>query len=136
MVSRKSLHAILQWGIAAVWAFSGLYCKVLHLVPRHREIVAAILGAEHAALLTTAIGIGEIGLAVWIISGIRSRLCALLQIVLVVVMNIIEIIVTPDLLLFGRWNALIAAGFAVIVYCNEAFIRPGRPRKSVLWAHS
>ncbi len=106
-------------GIAIVWIVNGLFCKVLLLVPRHQQIVARILGAEHAGLLTRTIGILEIGMAVWVLSGIKSRWCAITQILLVAVMNLIEFIVVPDLLLFGRINILVAAIFIYVIYRNE-----------------
>lgn len=58
---------------ALVWLVNGLYCKVLNGVPRHRQIVVRILGKPHAATLTTPIGLAEIGMAVWILSGIRPK---------------------------------------------------------------
>ncbi|WP_420459075.1 hypothetical protein [Neolewinella sp.] len=41
-----------QTALALIWLTNGLYCKVLNLVPRHQEIVAAILGPAHARELT------------------------------------------------------------------------------------
>jgi hypothetical protein len=97
----------------------GLGCKVLGLVPRHREIVARILGEDFASPLTIAIGFGEIGMAAWILSGIRPRLCAYAQIGLVAVMNVIEFLLARDLLLFGAANAIFAAGFIAFVIFTE-----------------
>lgn len=106
-------------GIAIVWIVNGLFCKVLLLVPRHQQIVARILGEAHAGWLTRTIGILEIGMAAWVLSGIKSRWCAITQILLVAAMNIIEFIVVPDLLLFGRINILVAAIFIYVIYRNE-----------------
>ncbi|WP_245705453.1 hypothetical protein [Chitinophaga filiformis] len=44
-------------------------------------------------------------MAVWILSGIKSRLNAILQMVVVAAMNIPEFFLVPDLLLWGRLNA-------------------------------
>ena len=46
--------------IAAVWLINGLFCKVLDLVPRHRAIVARILGKSHTSVITKLIGFAEI----------------------------------------------------------------------------
>ena len=105
----------------------GLGCKVLGLVPRHREIVARILGEEFAGPITIAIGIGEIGIAAWILSGFRPRLCATAQIGLVAVMNVIEFALARDLLLFGAVNAVVALAFIFVVYLTE-HTRPCSPR--------
>lgn len=110
---------LLTVAIALVWLVNGLFCKVLNYVPRHRMIVARILGEPHAAFLTTAIGLSEILMALWIVSGIKSRWCAWVQISVVVLMNILEFILVPDLLLFGKFNAIFATVFILIVYVNE-----------------
>src|SRR3954454_22681302 len=73
-------HQIITYLIATVWLINGLICKVLNLVPRHQEIVARILGDNHARVLTLLIGLSEIAIAVWIISGIWRRLNAITQI--------------------------------------------------------
>ncbi len=101
--------------IAGVWLVNGLLCKLLGLVPRHEEIVARILGSEHAGLLTRAIGLGEIVIAGWVASRWEPRWCAAAQVALVVTMNTLEWFLVPDLLLFGRANALVALAFVVVV---------------------
>lgn len=105
--------------IAAVWIGFGLFCKVLGLVQRQLEIVARILGEPHAWAITKLIGLAEICMAVWILSGSLSRASAVLQIVVVAAMNIIEFTLARDLLLFGRLNAVFATVFIAIVFANE-----------------
>ena len=116
-------YKLLNWLIAAVWLANGLFCKVLNLVPRHQEIVARILGNDHAALLTTMIGISEIAMAVWIVSGYRSRMNALTQIIVIATMNVLEFVLVPDLLLWGRSNILFAFLFLLLIGYNEYFLR-------------
>lgn len=115
----RILSSLFTVAITLVWLINGLFCKVLNYVPRHRMIVARILGETHAAILTTAIGLSEILMAIWIVSGIKSRWCTLLQIAVVAIMNILEFILVPDLLLFGRFNAAFATVFILVVYANE-----------------
>lgn len=110
---------VINIAIALVWIINGIYCKVLNYVPRHQLIVSRILGEAHATVLTRTIGILEAGMAIWILSRIKSRWCAIAQILLVATMNIIEFIVVPDLLLFGRINIIIAAVFILVIYLNE-----------------
>jgi hypothetical protein len=102
--------------MALVWLMNGLFCKVLHLVPRHERIVAAILGARYAPELTITIGVLETLMAVWIISGISPRLNAIAQMVVVAAMNLIEFFLVSDLLLFGRWNLMVAGFFIAVIY--------------------
>jgi hypothetical protein len=98
-----------------VWTLNGLACKVLDLVPRHRAIVGRILGETHALVLTRAIGLSEIVMAVWILSQWKWRWSATAQIIVVLTMNVIEFTLAPDLLLFGHWNAIVALTYAAIV---------------------
>ena len=105
--------------IATVWMINGLFCKVLNLVPRHQEIVVRILTTDNARSMTLIIGFAELGMAAWILSGIRKRFNAVLQIVLIATMNTIEFILAPDLLLWGRANAIFALAFIILIYYNE-----------------
>lgn len=116
MITGRRIHNTLTYLAAAVWLTNGLFCKVLNLVPRHKEIVARILGDEHAEMLTFLIGLSEIMMAVWIISGIYKRFNAITQIIVVAAMNVLEFILVPDLLLWGRANILFASMFIILVY--------------------
>lgn len=112
----RRLHLALRFLIGLVWFINGLVCKVLGLVPRHEEIVATVLGNAHAHEITVAIGLGEIALAFWVWSGRWPRTVAAVQITLVVAMNVLEFFLAPELLLWGRLNAVFAAVFAIVVF--------------------
>jgi hypothetical protein len=105
--------------IAAVWMVNGLFCKVLDLVPRHEAIVSRILHTNNARPLTLLIGLAEIGMAMWIISGVYKRFNVLAQILVIATMNSLEFFLAPDLLLWGRANALFAFAFITLIYLNE-----------------
>lgn len=119
-------HKILTYFIVFIWLVNGLLCKVLNLVPRHEQIVARILGDKYSRTLTLIIGFSEIGMAVWILSGIKSRFNTILQIAIVATMNILEFILVPDLLLWGRFNSLFAFFFILIIYYTEFKLNPHR----------
>jgi hypothetical protein len=76
---------------ATVWFVFGTIFKVLGTVPRHREIVAAILGSENAALVTVLIGLLETVIGFWVLSGFRPRTCAGIQTIAIVTMNAMEL---------------------------------------------
>lgn len=118
---RRALTAF----IAAVWLANGLFCKVLGLVPRHEQIVGAILGTAHAPLLTSAIGWAEVAMAAWVVSGLFPRATAAVQIGIVGAMNALEFVLVPDLLLWGRANAVFALLFMTVVAYHAAV--PTRP---------
>ena len=125
--AKPRLHRALTLGIALIWLVNGLFCKVLRLVPRHEQIVARILGPAHARALTVAIGLAEMGLAAWVASGRRSRWSALAQMALVAGMNALEFLLAPDLLLWGRCNALFAGLLVLLIYWNEFIFKPATP---------
>jgi len=118
-LSFKRLKWMILILLFLVWFINGFLFKLLDLVPRHTEIVAHILGKEHANLITKLIGTGEVLISIWVLIGIYGRLSALMQIVLILTMNIIEFMVVPDLLIFGKFNLLFAIGLSVIIYWNE-----------------
>lgn len=110
---------IIRYLISLVWLVNGLFCKVLNQVPRHEEIVSRILGTTYSRELTVLIGFSEIMMVVWILSRFKTKLNAVVQIVIVLTMNFIEFIFAKDLLLWGSFNAVFAIVFVSIVYYNE-----------------
>lgn len=120
-MTNRTTYKILTYCIAAVWIANGLFCKVLDFVPRHQEIVARITTVDRpsAAYLTILIGISEVIMAIWILSGYYSKLNAVVQIVIVATMNALEYWLAPDLLLWGKLNAFFAFLFVLVVYFNE-----------------
>ncbi len=118
-MSKKKINKILTYFIASVWLANGLFCKVLNLVPRHEQIVARILGEDYSRPLTLLIGLAEILVAIWVLTKFKSKLNAIVQMVVVATMNIIEFIAAPDLLLWGRLNIVFAFLFIGLVYYNE-----------------
>lgn len=112
-------HKILNYLIAAVWLINGLFSKVLNFVPRHEQIVGRILGNDYAKFLTVLIGLAEIGMTIWILSRVKPKINTVFQMAIVALMNVLEFIFVPDLLLFGRFNAIVAAAFILLIYFNE-----------------
>jgi uncharacterized membrane protein YphA (DoxX/SURF4 family) len=121
-MNTRKLYKILTFCIALVWILNGLFCKVLNLVPRHEQIVARILGDDYSRVLTILIGLSEILMAIWILSRFKPRLNAIAQISIVGLMNTLEFILVPDLLLWGKLNSLFALIFIMVVYFNEFYL--------------
>jgi hypothetical protein len=113
------IHKVLNYGIAMVWIVNGLFCKILNLVPRHELIVSEILGADHARLLTILIGLSELMMAIWILSRFKSKLNGIAQIVIIAMMNTLEFILVPELLLWGKFNSIFAGMLVLTIYYNE-----------------
>ena len=120
-MAKTRFYEILTYCITTVWIANGLFCKVLNLVPRHEQIVGRILGNDYSRLLTILIGLSEIIMAVWILSGYKTKLNAITQISVVAIMNTLEFIIVPDLLFWGKLNSLFAFIFILVVYFNEFY---------------
>jgi hypothetical protein len=110
------IHTAVGIAIGAVWVFHGLYSKLLHGVPRHRMIVARVLGEGVAGPATVAIGVLEVALGVWVFSGRKRRACALTQTLAIVGMNALEILLARDLLISAPGMVILNAAFLALVW--------------------
>ncbi len=110
---------MLTYLIASVWIINGLIYKVMNLVPRHQEIVSYFIGDGYAREATIAIGLLEVVLALWYLAQIKPCINAVVQMSAVFIMNVLEFIFVPELLLWGRFNIVLALFFIGLVYFNE-----------------
>jgi hypothetical protein len=117
-------YRFVTYAIAVVWLLFGLLGKLVPITTTHNQIVARVFGSDISAPITAAIGIGELFMALWVISGRWARICGWLQIALVVTMNCIELTVARDLLLWGPMNGVFALLFVSVVYLN--MVAPSR----------
>lgn len=131
-MTNQTKHKIITFFTAAVWIANGVFCKIFALVPRHEEIVEEILRWDRpsAAFATLGIGVLELLMAIWILSGFKSRLNAVTQILIIATMNILEFMLVPDLLLWGRFNSVFALLFILLIYYNEFYLKPKTTSKN------
>jgi uncharacterized membrane protein YphA (DoxX/SURF4 family) len=115
-VPDATLPLAAQFLIGSVWIFHGLYSKILRGIPRHRAIVARVLGERHADLATTVIGAGEIVLGLWVFSGWQRVPCASVQTLALVSMNTLEIMLAADLLISAIGMLGLNAGFVATIW--------------------
>jgi hypothetical protein len=52
-----------------------------------------------------------------------AGLNAIAQMIIIATMNLLEFLLAPDLLLWGRWNALYAFLFLLLIFYNQFGIR-------------
>ena len=109
---------ILPRFVASVWMVHGLYNKLLHASPRHLAIVQSVPGLAGAAGVRTlvAIGVFEVALALWVLSGLRARTCAAVQTAALLSMNVVELAVAPGLLLWPAGLIPLNAGFLALAW--------------------
>jgi uncharacterized membrane protein YphA (DoxX/SURF4 family) len=80
---------VIRAAVAAVWIYEGLWCKLLHGQPHELEVVEAVprFGPKVGARFLQALGVVEVALGAWVLSGIAPRACAITQTVLLVTLN-------------------------------------------------
>ncbi len=116
-MNRRHTILLMRYFMAFVWLANGLLCKVLNLVPRHEQIVREVLNTEWSREIIILIGLGEVCIAFWILLNVKVKLHTILQVFLVAIMNILEFIITPELLMWGKVNSVFALVFiAVVIY--------------------
>src|SRR5215831_14967134 len=95
------MAAALRFFVAGVWLVHGLYNKLLGGSPRHLAIVQSVPGFAGAAgaRLMIAIGVCEVALAAWMLSGRALRACAATQTVVLLSMNAVELTFARPLLI-------------------------------------
>ena len=121
-MTEKTAQKLLTYCIGSIWMVNGLLCKVLNLVPRHQQIVAGILGDKYSRAFTLLIGVSEITMVIWIISRIKTRVNAMAQIIIIAIMNALEFLLVPHLLLWGKYNSVFAFLLIMVIYYNEFYL--------------
>ena len=111
-----TFHVAAQIVIGSVWVFHGLYSKILNGIPRHRLIVAKILGGSNAGVSTKLIGLLEVLLGLWAFTGRQPIGCAVVQTAAIVGMNILEICLAGELLISAVGMVLLNLGFLTLVW--------------------
>jgi uncharacterized membrane protein YphA (DoxX/SURF4 family) len=81
---------LIRGAVAAVWLYEGLWCKLLRGEPREFEVVKAVprYGPRYGVPFLMALGIVEVSVALWVLSGVAPLLCAIAQTVLLVSLNV------------------------------------------------
>lgn len=110
------LHRLAAIFIAGVWMFHGLYSKILNGIPRHKMIVGEILGETVADAAVIVIGVLEILLGCWVLSGIRRRLNATVQSLALVSMNTLEILLAREFLISAGGMVLLNLCFITLIW--------------------
>jgi hypothetical protein len=110
------LYRLTALFIAGVWIFHGLYSKILNGIPRHRMIVAEILGEAIADVAVIGIGVLEILLGCWVLTGLFRRLNAVIQTLALVSMNTLEILLARQFLISAGGMVLLNLCFLTLVW--------------------
>lgn len=79
----------LRLAVAAVWLYEGLWCKLLRGDPRQFDVVRAVpsLGPRFGVVFLLGLGVVEVAVAAWVLSGLWQVPCAIAQTALLVGLN-------------------------------------------------
>lgn len=80
---------LVRAAIAGVWLYEGLWCKLLGGDPNQLTVVQAVprLGPAIGAVFLKVLGVVEVAMAVWALSGVKPVACAIAQTALLVALN-------------------------------------------------
>ena len=80
---------LVRVAVAAVWLYEGLWCKLLGRERRQVQVVEAVpkLGPLFGRRFLVLLGVVEVALAVWVVSGVTPGLCAIAQTAILVALN-------------------------------------------------
>ena len=110
------LHRLAAIFITGVWIFHGLYSKILNGIPRHKMIVGEILGETAADAAVIVIGMLEILLGCWVLSGLYRRLNATVQTLALVSMNTLEILLAREFLISAGGMVFLNLCFIALIW--------------------
>ena len=119
---------VLRLFVAGVWLVHGVYNKLLGGSPRHLAIIQSVpglAGAEGTRALV-AVGVFEAGIAVWVVSRRAPRVCAAIQTIALVTMNLVELRYARPLLL---WPAGLIPANLLFLAAAWCVADPALPRR-------
>jgi hypothetical protein len=111
--------------VASVWLVHGLYNKLLHGSPRHLAIVQSVPGFRGMAgvRMLAVVGVAEVGIALWMLSGLLAIPCAAAQTVALMSMNVVELRYARPLLLWPAGLIPLNLAFLAVAWF-AALVRP------------
>ena len=117
---------VIRSSVAAVWLYEGLWCKILGGMPSQSRIVTAVprFGPRFGGPFLKLLGVVETGLAIWVLSGRAPGLCALVQTVLLVTLNVNGLLWARRLIHDPAGMVVKNIAFLVLVWVCGAAPRP------------
>jgi uncharacterized membrane protein YphA (DoxX/SURF4 family) len=81
---------VIQISVAAVWFYEGFWCKILGRMQSQLQVVKAVprLGPLFGSPFLKTIGVLEVALGIWVMSGIAPGACAIVETMFLVVLNV------------------------------------------------
>jgi uncharacterized membrane protein YphA (DoxX/SURF4 family) len=114
---------VIHVAVAAVWFYEGLWCKLFNGEPNQVRVVEAVpqYGPRLGLRLLQLLGIVEVLVGVWVLSGTAPFLCALFQTVLLVVLNTCGLLWARHLIHDPAGMVVKNFAFLVLVWVSASF---------------
>jgi uncharacterized membrane protein YphA (DoxX/SURF4 family) len=80
---------LLRFAVASVWIYEGLWCKLMTKSSHELEVIATMPYFDPTGFANALkmLGLVELGIAIWIMSGVAPLACALVQTALLFGLN-------------------------------------------------
>lgn len=116
---------LLRAAVAGVWLYEGLWCKLLGRTPSQVKVVTAVprFGPRFGAWFLNVLGVVEIVLAVWTVSGVAPVPCAIVQTALLIALNVNGLVWARQFIHEPLGMVLKNAAFLVLVWVTGAVQR-------------
>lgn len=118
---------LIRIAVAGVWLYEGLWCKLLRGEPREFEVVKAVprFGERLGVPFLLGLGLVEVTIGIWVLTGWLPFWCALVQTVLLVSLNANGLMWSRHLIHDPR--GMIVKNFAFLVLTWVAAAVPAGP---------
>lgn len=117
---------LIHAGIAMVWLYEGLWCKLLRGQPHEFAVVAAVpkYGPRYGVRFLLLLGAAEVALGLWAFSGVLPLQCAALQTALLLLLNANGLLWARHLIPDPAGMVVRNASFLVLVWVGAALPPP------------
>jgi hypothetical protein len=114
---------LIHIAVAAVWFYEGLWCKLLNRQPRQLRVVEAmpVYGSRIASKMLRLLGVVEIAIGVWVLTGVTPILCAWAQTALLVTLNTCGLVWARRLIEDPGGMVVKNLAFLVLVWVSASF---------------
>ena len=115
---------VMRAAVAAVWLYEGLWNKVFGRAQREAQVVAAVprLGPLFGAAFLKVLGVTEVLLAVWVMTGILPGVCAVVQALLLIVLNVNGLLWARHIIHDPAGMVIKNIAFLVLVWATGALL--------------
>lgn len=120
---------LIRIAVAGVWLYEGLWCKLLRGEPREFEVVKAVprYGPRFGVPFLMALGVVEVAIGAWVLSGLAPLYCAITQTVLLVSLNANGLLWARDVIHDPRGMLVKNFAFLVLAWVSASLATGATP---------